>query len=51
MVLTLGLSQTLKTFEDTLGIFTMFRDIPRVSVQATMVDLHPIDSPLPQMYI
>ena len=31
---------TFRDFEDTLGIFTMYRVIPRVSIQATIVDFH-----------
>ena len=37
---TLGLSRTLNTSEDNVGIFTMYQVIPRVCVLATMVDLH-----------
>ena len=33
-----GLSRTWKTFEDPLGILTMYQVILRVSVQATMLD-------------
>ena len=45
VVLTLGLSRTFKTFADSFGIFTMYQVIPRVSVKATMVDLHPLTPP------
>ena len=31
---------TFRDFEDTLGIFTMYQVIPRVSIQATIVDLY-----------
>ena len=36
-------SRTLKTFEDPLGILTMYQAISRVFVQATLVDLQYIN--------
>ena len=46
-----GLLGTLKTFEDPLRFLTMCQVIPRVFVQAAMVDLHTLDPPSPQTFI